>query len=338
MVYSSSSVYAYGQYGDSAFFLKRHILHFLIGLVGATFVMSFDYRLFRRYAKVLIISSLILLILVLIPGISREIGGAKRWFRIGIIGFQPSEFASFSLIIYLADFLDRKRQGLKDFMNGFLPAISVIGMVVILVLLQPDLGTAISIFAISLIMLFVCGVNFRYFLPFVLAALPLFYLLILGVPYRRRRIISFLDPWSDPQGAGFQIIQSLLALGSGALFGLGLGQSRQKLFYLPQSHTDFIFSIIGEEMGFVGTLSILLLFALFLYQAMKIILRAKDLFGQMLTLGFSTMIALEVIINIGVSTGALPTKGLPLPFISYGGTALIFNMMSVGLILNVARD
>jgi cell division protein FtsW len=336
MVYSSSSCYAYEKFYDASFYLKRHILHFIIGLVLCSFVLRVDYKLIKKYAKALLIISFFSLILVLLPHIGYEAGGAKRWVKIGPLGFQPSEFAGLFLIIYLAEVLERKQINIRDFFYGFLPPLVASGIVVGLILLQPDLGTAAMLLMVSIIMMFVAGAVIVHLLPFVLVSIPALYFLIFRVPYRLRRIIGYLDPWSDAQGTGFQIVQSFLALGSGGIFGVGLGCSRQKLFYLPQVHTDFIFSIIGEELGLIGTVGIVILFALFVWQGLKISMNASNLFGKFLALGITVSIGLKAIINIAVSTGTIPTKGLPLPFISYGGTALIFNIIGVALLLNIA--
>ncbi len=338
MVYSASSCYAYENFGDSAFYLKRQLAHFIIGLFVAGLVLRCDYRYIKKYSKVLLGFSILSLLLVLLPGIGREAGGARRWIKIGFLGFQPSEFAGLFLIVYMADILDRKQAHIRNFFYGFFPPLAMAGAVVLLILLQPDLGSAVVILAVSMIMLFVAGANIAHVFPFIAASLPALYFLIFSVPYRLRRIMGYLDPWSDAQGSGFQIVQSFLALGAGGIFGLGLGCSRQKLFYLPQVHTDFIFSIIGEELGLIGTLGIIILFSIFLWQGIKISINARDLFARFLAMGITVSIALKAIINIAVSTGAIPTKGLPLPFISYGGTALIFNMVAVALLLNIANN
>ena len=338
MIYSASAIYAFERMKDSTHYLKRHLLYLVLGVLVTLTAMRIDYTKLRKYIKPSLLISIVLLILVLIPGISREIGGARRWFRFIGTGFQPSEFAKLALILYMADILDRKQSVIRSFRYGFLPPMIVLGLLIGLVLLQPDLGTAASFVLVSFIMLFVAEVNLIYIVPFTLAAIPALYFLIFKVSYRRRRIVAFLDPWADPKGAGFQIIQSFVALGSGGLLGVGLGQSRQKLFYLPESHTDFIFSIIGEELGLLGTVAVVVLFILFIWQGMRIAVKAKDLFGQLLALGIVSMIFLEVAINIGVATGTIPTKGLPLPFISYGGSNLIFNMVGVGLLLNIAKE
>lgn len=337
MIYSASSIYAWEKYKDGFFFLKRHISFLGIGILLTFLVMSVDYRKFRRLAKPLLVLSLILLALVLVPGIGREVSGARRWFRFKFISFQPSELAGMGIIIYIADFISRKGNTINRFLKGFLPPILVLGLCALLILMQPDLGTALAMGTVVFIMLFVSGIKVAYLLSIIFASLPLLYLMIFSVPYRRMRIMTFLNPWSDPKGSGFQIIQSQIALGSGGLFGRGLGHSKQKLFYLPAAHTDFIFSIIGEELGFLGTLGIIILFMIFIHQGLKVIKNAQDKFGYFLALGLVLMISLKAIINIGVSCGALPTKGLPLPFISYGGSSFIFDMVSVGILINIAR-
>lgn len=336
MVYSSSAIFAFERYGDSTYFLKRHFIYMVLGLVMALAMMAVDYKKLQKISKILLFVSVIFLAVLILKG--REIGGAKRWFRIGQFSFQPSELAKISLIIYLSDVLTRKHVKIKKFFEGFLPPALVAGMLIMLILMQPDLGTSIAIATITGILFFVAGVNMRHMLVSFLGLLPVLYVAIFSVPYRRRRVLAFLNPWEDPRGIGFQVIQSFLAFGSGGLFGIGLGQSRQKLFYLPESHTDFILSIIGEELGFVGTTSVLSLFFLFLWQGMKITYHCQDRFGKFLSLGIVSMISLEALINIGAGIGAIPTKGLPLPFISYGGTSLMFHIAAVGLLLNIARN
>jgi cell division protein FtsW len=254
-----------------------------------------------------------------------------------MISFQPSELANMAIIIYMADFITRKGNMIKNFIRGFLPPIGVLVIVALLLLMQPDLGTILAITGVVFIMLFVAGVRTTHLLSVILTSLPVLYLLIFSVPYRRIRILAFLNPWFDPKGSGFQIIQSQIALGSGGIFGVGLGHSKQKLFYLPAAHTDFIFSIIGEELGLLGTLGVIILFMIFIQQGIKIIKNAQDKFGYFLSLGLVLMISLKAIINIGVSCGMLPTKGLPLPFISYGGSSLIFDMVGIGILINIAR-
>ncbi|MFZ5799874.1 MAG: putative lipid II flippase FtsW [Candidatus Omnitrophota bacterium] len=337
MIFSSSSIYAWEKLGDSTHFLKRHLAYLFIGLIATLAVMSFDYRILRRLAKPLLIIAFFLLLFLLLPGISREIAGARRWYRIFGISFQPSELAKLALIVYIADFIARRESQITDFSRAFVPAMMVLGIFCLLVLAQPDLGSAVALLVIVFTMLCVAGMRLSHLGLVFLAAIPLLYVLILSVPYRRARIAAFLNPWADPKGIGFQIIQSQVALGSGGWLGVGLGRSMQKLFYLPAAHTDFIFSIIGEELGLLGAAAVIILFAAFIFQATRIARAAVDTFGYFLCVGVIALIAFEAIVNIGVSIGCLPTKGLPLPFVSYGGSSLVFDMIGVGLILNVSR-
>lgn len=337
MIYSASSIYAWERYKDSFFFLKRHLSFLLIGSLLAFWIMGLDYRRIRAWSKPLILASISLLVLVLVPGLGREVSGAQRWFRFKFLSFQPSELAVLAVIVYTADFISRKGSQIKMFWKGFAPPMLTLGVVVLLILSQPDLGTSVSLGVVVFVMLMVAGVRLRYLFSLVLMSIPALYVLIFSVPYRRMRIIAFLNPWSDPRGTGFQIIQSQIALGSGGVFGLGLGQSKQKLFYLPAAHTDFIFSIIGEELGLIGTIAVIVLFIIFIKEGVKIAKNAPDQFGYFLSLGLVLMVSFRAIINIGVSCGVLPTKGLPLPFISYGGSSFIFDMAAVGILMNIAR-
>ena len=337
MIYSASSIYAWERYKDSLFFLKRHLSFLVIGSILALLVMGADYKKFRIWSKPLLMLSILLLVLVLIPHIGREVYGARRWFRLKFISFQPSELANIAVIIYIADFITRKSEYIKTFWRGFLPPVSVLVVTALLILAQPDLGTVLALGIVVFIMLFVAGARVSYLSSVILASLPMLYILIFNVPYRRARILAFLNPWLDPKGSGFQIIQSQVALGSGGIFGVGLGHSKQKLFYLPAAHTDFIFSIIGEELGLLGTVGVIILLIIFIQQGLKIIKNAPDKFGYFLSLGLVLMISFKAMINIGVSCGILPTKGLPLPFISYGGSSFIFDMISVGILMNIAR-
>jgi cell division protein FtsW len=337
MIYSASCIYAWERYHDGFFFLKRHLSFILIGTTLAFFMMSFDYRHLRRFAKPILLTALVLLVLVLIPGLGREVSGARRWFRFKFISFQPSEFANLAVIIYVADFLARKKDTIKSFVWGFLPVILALGCVALFILAQPDLGTTLALGVVVFIMLFIAGARLRHMMYMLLPSIPLLYFLIFSVPYRRMRIMAFLNPWADPKGSGFQIIQSQIALGSGGIFGVGLGHSKQKLFFLPAAHTDFIFSIIGEEAGLIGTIGVIALFIYFIQQGLKIVKFAPEKFGYFLSLGLVSMITLKAIVNIGVTCALFPTKGLPLPFISYGGSSFIFDMISVGILLNIAR-
>ena len=338
MIYSTSAIYANEKMGDSLYFLKRHLIYLTAGLMMMFTAMALSIQTIKKYAKPIMAFSVILLVLVLIPHIGRETAGARRWFKIGPLNFQPSEFAKIAILIYLADLLARKEKVIKSFLYGYLPPMLVLGFVLGLILLEPDLGTVIAISVVSILMLFISGVRLSYIFASLLASIPVLYALLFRVAYRRKRMMIFLNPWSDKRGAGFQIIQSFVALGSGGLFGVGLGQSRQKLFYLPASHTDFIFSIIGEELGFIGAAAVVALFILFVWEGMRITFKAEGRFEQLLSMAIVSLIALEAIINIGVTAGVLPTKGLPLPFISYGGSSLIFHLTAVGILLNIAKS
>lgn len=338
MVYSSSAVYAYEKFNDNFFFLKRHLVSLSIGLILALFFMSIDLDILRRHSKKLLLGSILLLILVLIPGIGLSIGGARRWLRVGNINFQPVEFVKPFFLLYLADFLDRKLLKKGSFFTAYLPPLLAICAICGLVLLQPDLGSSVELAVIGFVILFAYGARIKHLFFTFIASLPLVSFIILRSPYRFARISAYIDPWKDPRGTGFQMIQSFIALGSGGFSGVGLGSSKQKLFYLPESHTDFIFSIIGEELGFLGAIFIVTLFILLVWKSMTIAFKKESEFARLFALGISSMIGLQVIINIGVATGLLPTKGLPLPFISYGGSSLVVHMILVAILLNLARD
>jgi len=337
MIYSSSAVYADNAFGDSLYFVKRHLFFLLIGLTAAVFFMVVPSEFIQEHARLIMLASLVLLVAVLIPGIGSRAGGAQRWIRILGLGIQPSEIAKLAIIIYLADFTARKRYLMFDLKQGFLPAFCVIGLAMGLIVMEPDLGTTVAVGFIGLVILFVSGARFMHLGSVIAGAIPLLWLAIIIAPYRLKRILVFISPWADPKGTGFQLIQSFIALGSGGILGVGLGGSRQKLFYLPHSHTDFIYSIIGEELGFLGATAVLVLFAVLIWYSLRISLKLKELFMSRVVLGISVMIAFEVIVNIGVSLGALPTKGLPLPFISYGGSSLVVHLAAIGMLLNISR-
>ena len=337
MIYSASCVNAMETFHDSLYYLKRHLLFLVIGVFACMGVMMIDYRQIQPFAQKILLLSVVLLVLVLIPYIGKESFGARRWFRLGVFNFQPSELAKLAIIIYTADFLSRKQEIIKNFWRGFLPPILVMGAMCALTVKQPDLGTTVEIAVVVLGMLFIAGARLRHLTLLGLAAVPVVIYLVVKEPYRMARIIAFLDPWQDSQGIGFQLTQSQIALGSGGIFGVGLGHSQQKLFYLPAAHTDFILSIIGEEMGLLGALAVIALFVSFIWIGTRIIRQTHDAFGYFMTIGIVLLLSLQAMVNVGVSLGAFPTKGLPLPFISYGGSALIFNLVAVALILNVAK-
>ncbi len=338
MVFSSSYVMAYKWYGDSYFFLKRQILYAIIGLVIFFFAIYADYHYYKKVALPILVLSIILLSLVFIPEIGRSAGGARRWVKIGFFSFQPSEIAKFALILYMAESLTRKHsEEIKTFIKGILPSLIILLVIFLLILKEPDFSTSLIILGISFIMLFIGGTRIIQLFTLLVVAIPAGILILLREEYRRIRLISFLDPWKDPLDSGFHIIQSLLALGSGGISGIGLGESRQKFFYLPDQHTDFIFSIIGEELGFIGTLMIIVLFIVLLWRGFRIAVNSVDKFGTLLAAGITAMITFQSIINIGVVTKIIPTTGITLPFISFGGSSLIVNMFCAGILLNISQ-
>ncbi len=337
MIFSASCVNAQESFHDSYYYLKRHVLFLVLGLIACFGVMSIDYRIIQPKARLILGISLFLLVLVLIPHLGKESYGARRWFKLGMFHFQPSEFAKLAVIIYTADFLSRKQEFIRDFKKGFLPPILVMGVACLLTVKQPDLGTTLEMAVVVIGLMFIAGARMIHLLSLVGAAIPVLVYLVVKEPYRMARIVAFLDPWQDAQGIGFQLTQSQIALGSGGVFGVGLGHSQQKLFYLPAAHTDFILSIIGEEMGLIGTVAIIILFVLFVWMGIRLIRQTHESFGYFLSIGIILMLGLQAMVNVGVSIGAFPTKGLPLPFISYGGSALIFHLICIGLILNVSK-
>jgi cell division protein FtsW len=300
-------------------------------------VMAVDYRRWRGLVTPLLALALILLVLVLIPPFGQSINGTRRWLRWGQISVQPTELAKLVLVVYLADFLARRQAVIGNLWRGVMPPLLVTGGVASLVLLQPDLGSAVALVGVVLCMLFVAGARLVHLGLIGSLAVPVAVVAVFTASYRLRRVLTFLDPWADPRGAGFQIIQSYLALGGGGLLGRGLGESKQKLFYLPEPHTDFIFAILGEELGFVGAVLTVGLFGLLLWRGIRIGLRVPDPFGALLAFGVTALLATQAAVNLGVVVGLFPTKGLPLPFVSSGGSSLLVAMAAVGLLLNVSQ-
>jgi len=337
MIYSASAIYAQESFGNRWYYLQRHLLYLGLGLAVGGTILAVDYQWLRRHLKALLGICLLLLVTVLLPGVGHEVSGARRWFRVGFLSLQPSEAAQVIVILYMADVLARKQDRLRSFVHGFLPPMLILGTFVGLILLQPDLGTAVTMAAVVFLMLFVSGIELVHLGPALASTIPVLALLIASTPYRVRRILAFANPWADPQGAGFQLIQSLVAVGTGGLMGVGLGQSRQKLFYLPAAHTDFIFSVIGEELGLFGVTAVLAMFLAFIWLGIKIALHASDLFAQLAGVGLTCLIGAKALMHMAVAIGLVPTKGLPLPFISYGGSSLVFNLAIVALLLNFAR-
>lgn len=339
MVFSASYVKAFKWYGDSFYFFIRQAIYSIISIIILFITMKIDYHFWRKFAIPILLLSIFFLIILFFPGFSRHIRGASRWLSIGPFSFQPSEVAKIALIIYIADCLTRKKaKDISSFVWGILPVFIVTVFIFLLILSQPDFSTAIVIMVCSFIMLFIGGSQITQLFALIVLLIPPGLLLALGKDYRRVRLLSFLDPWQDPLNSGFHIIQSLLALGSGGLTGVGIAESRQKFFYLPDQHTDFIFSIIGEELGFIGAFIIIILFIVFLWRGFLISLRAKDVFGLLLAAGITSMITFQALVNISVVTKLIPTTGISLPFISYGGSSLIVNMFCCGILLNISKS
>ena len=337
MVYSASAILATDRFHDPYFFLKKQCFWAILGFGALWVVMSVDYRRWRPFVLPLLVLSVALLVLVLVPPFGHSINGTRRWLRWGPMSIQPTELAKLAVVLYLADFLARRRETIASFGRGVVPPLLVTATVATLVLLQPDLGSSVALVAVVLCMIFVAGAQLRHMALIGAAALPIAVLAVTGASYRLRRVLTFLDPWADPRGAGFQIIQSYLALGGGGLLGRGLGGSKQKLFYLPEPHTDFIFAIVGEELGFLGAVVTVCLFGLLLWRGMRIGLRVVDPFGALLAFGITALLTMQGLVNLGVVVGLLPTKGLPLPFVSFGGSSLLVAMAGVGLLLSISQ-
>lgn len=338
IVFSASGVMAETRYGDSMFFLKRQGLWLLLGMVALHVVSRWDYDRWRTLAPAVVGLALVLLILVLIPTLGTQVNGARRWLRMAWVSVQPGELAKLSVVLYLASFLVRKEQDIACFGRGVLPPVLVVGVLACLVLLEPDMGTSVVMTILLLGMLFVGGARLPYLAGLAGGLLGLVYLLIMQSDYRRRRLLNFLDPWQDPTDSGFQLTQSFVALGNGGFFGVGLGQGRQKLFFLPEAHSDFVLALVGEELGFAGTGLLIGLFVVLIVRGFHVAGRAPDAFGRHLAFGVTLLVGVQVVINMGVVSGVLPTKGLTLPLVSYGGSSLIVTLVALGILLSVSRS
>jgi cell division protein FtsW len=337
MVYSASAILAADRFGDPHYFLKRQLFWALLGLGGLWAALAVDYRVLERIALPLLGVAALLLVLVLVPAFGQAINGTRRWLRVGGVSFQPVELAKLAFVIFLARFLGRRGAAVEGFWGGAVPPAVIGGVLAALVLRQPDLGNSLTVLALAFALLFLAGARPRHLLLLAAPALPVLAVAVYLAPYRWRRILAFLNPESDPRGSGFQILQSFLAIGSGGLLGRGLGGSKQKLFYLPEPHTDFVFAVIAEELGLIGGVTVVALFMVLIWRGLRAGLRAPDPFGAYLALGLTTMLATEALVNLGVVTGSLPTKGLPLPFVSFGGSALFMTLLSTGILLNISQ-
>lgn len=338
MIFIASNVMAQSQYQDPYYFVKRQVFYSLLGLGALLLGRKINYHNYKRWVYHILFISLLSLVLVFAPGIGGKVRGAARWLRLGPLTLQPSEFAKLAMVIFLAYSLARKQEKMKYFAIGFLPHMVVAGLFIALIGKEPDFGTAITLAAIVFTMLFVGGTRLTHILLCLGACIPLAVLLVLRDPKKFSRILSFMDPWKHGQDVGYQLKQSLLAIGSGGFWGLGPGQSRAKLFYLPDAHTDFILAIFSEEMGFWGVLLVLALFAIVVSRGLRLSLKAPDTFGAYLALGLTLLIGLPAVINMGVVSGIFPTKGLSLPLLSYGGSGLLVNLLAVGILLNISSQ
>src|SRR5262245_40845178 len=336
MVYSASAPVALERYGRASLFLIKQGMWALLGIAMLYVVMRIDYRLYKTPS--FIWTSLGLVVLALVAVYFRApVNGARRWFGVGGIGVQPSELAKLVAIVFIAARLERRMHRIDELAYSLLPIGIVVFGLVALILPEPDFGTSISLLLIAAVMVFAAGLDYRYVAGALLCALPVLYVVVMGSAYRRRRTLAFLNPWDDPLGDGFQIIQSLIAVGTGGVWGKGLMNGVQKLFYLPEPHTDFIYSAIAEELGLIGATAVVICFCVLAWRGMRIALRAPDSFGALLALGLTTMVAVQAFVNISVVLGLMPTKGIPLPFVSFGGSSLLINLVGMGILLNVSQ-
>jgi len=337
MVLSTSYLYSQERYGDGTYFFRKQMIAMGAGAVALIACTMIPSALYRRFAYPLLALSFIILVLVLVPGVGVNRGGARRWITFPGFAFQPSELAKLALVFYLAHSMAKKEQMIRSFSVGVLPHLMVFGLFAGMLLLEPDFGTALMLSMLLYFMLFIGGARVHHLVGTGLMALPVLIYVLTKADYRIRRLMSFLDPWSDAAGSGFHVIQSLIAFGSGQIWGRGLGESRQKLFYLPEAHTDFVFSVIGEELGLLGALAVLALFGVIITRGLQLTAKIEEPFDQYLAFGLTVLLGLQALIHMGVVMGLMPTKGLVLPFISYGGSAMVINLMEAGILLGLSR-
>ncbi|MCK8600408.1 putative lipid II flippase FtsW [Desulfoferrobacter suflitae] len=337
MIYSASFVMSFQKTGDTAHYVKRQLVWIILGLSGMIVISRIDYRIYESHARWILLAAVAALLLVLIPGIGVKLNNARRWVSLGYFNLQPAEFAKVAWIIFLSSSLAAKQERIKKITVGFLPPMIWCGILAVALLLEPDFGTAFIISLLTALMLTVAGVPIRHLLILAPIGVAGLYHFVYLVPYRWERITAFMNPWTDPLDSGYQLIQAWIAVGSGGIWGKGLGAGHQKLFYLPESFTDFIMAVIGEEMGFVGILAICLLFFFLFWTGLKISQEAPDTLGAFLALGITMLLCLQALLNMGVVLGLAPTKGLPLPFISYGGSAFTANCLAIGILMSIAR-
>ncbi len=336
MVFSASFVQSAFKHNDAYYFLKRNLIFAILGFISMMIISNIDYRFWKKNAKAIGIIAVILLILVLTP-LGIEANGAKRWLGVGALSLQPAEIAKFATIIITAKLIEKKYDDIKSLTKGVIPLLIIPGIFFILIMLQPNMSTAGTIILVTFVMIFVAGMNMKIVGVMFASGIGLFLALGLTSEYRLKRILSFLDPFQDPLGSGYQVIQGLYALGSGGLFGMGLGKSQQKWFYIPEPQNDFIFAIIGEELGLVGCVVVIMLFVLLVYRCIRIALKCSNIFACMVVIGIGGQIGIQAALNIAVATSSMPVTGVALPFISYGGTSLIIFMSAIGIILNISK-
>jgi len=337
MVFSSSAIVAKERFGDPNYFSLKQLVSATLGLAVMFVMMKIDYHAYRHPLIVFSVLAIVVALLVLVFFLAAA-ANTHRWIQFSGFSVQPSEMAKLALIFFLAYFLEKRKGKVNDLAFTLVPIAVIVAILAGLIVLQPDLGTAVSLLTISLALLFVAGLDLRWIAASIILGLPLFYLLVFRVKWRRDRILAFLNPWEQPLGRGFQIIQSLLSVASGGIAGLGFMEGKQKLFYLPEAHTDFIFAVVGEELGMIGTCALLVLFLVFFWRGLRASLRAPDLFGFYLALGITLMVSVQAFINMSVVLGLLPTKGIPLPFLSYGGSSFVVMLAAVGILLNVSQQ
>jgi cell division protein FtsW len=335
-VYSASAIMAMDRHQDPYFFLRRQLIFAALGVLTMLGAVQIDYRQLQRWAPLGLVFTLILLGAVFVPMLGKEAGGAKRWLQVGRFSFQPAELGKLTLVLYLAHRLAVQQRWRGRFIQHYLFLCSMIGVLFVCTLVQPDLGTAVLLLGIAVIVLFIGGVPLRHLAGLLVVTLPFLYLSLVHVGFRWRRLLAFWDPWSARREAGFQIVQSLLAFGNGGVMGVGPGASKQKLFFLPEAHTDFVFAVIGEEFGFIGCSAVLGCFGVLLWHGMTVARRAPSLFARYLAAGITSMVILQAVMNVAVVVGFLPTKGLSLPFVSYGGSSLLITLISVGILLGIS--
>jgi cell division protein FtsW len=336
MVYSASALVALERFQQPYHFLIRQGLWTVLGVAVLGIAMHVDYRKYRSEPFIWGVIAVVALMLVTVL-FSAPVNGTRRWFGVGGLGIQPSELAKIACVLFSALILERRMHRIDELSYSILPVGIVVGVMVGLILLQPDFGTAMSLLLIAAVMVFAAGLHYRYFIGTVLAVLPVIYIVLVSAPYRRRRLMAFWDPWADPLGDGFQIIQSLIAVGTGGVFGKGVMAGVQKLFYLPEPHTDFIFAVIAEELGLIGATVVLVCFGVIAWRGLRIAMRAEDAFGSFLAIGLTTMIVVQAFVNMSVVLGLLPTKGIPLPLVSAGGSSLLVNLLGAGMLLNISQ-